>query len=142
MDGVSNPTLKEVSMNAGGWLRNYLTYPWTRALPILAAIGGLGAAAGLYYKRYGLALFSNSCMIFGIITTAGFSLFPFILPSRLNPNHSLTVWDSSSSQATLFIMLVATLIFLPIVLAYTTWAYRVMRGKVTQETVEHNINSY
>ena len=67
------------------------------------------------------------------ICTAGFSAFPFLLPSSLVPGSSLTVWDASSSQLTLFIMLLATLIFMPLILAYTAWVFRVLRGKVSLE---------
>ncbi|WP_285772642.1 cytochrome d ubiquinol oxidase subunit II, partial [Rhizobium dioscoreae] len=63
------------------------------------------------------------------------SMFPFILPSSLDPRSSLTVWDASSSHLTLFIMLVVAVIFLPIVLAYTAWVYRVLWGKVDEATV-------
>ena len=73
-----------------------------------------------------------------MIATAGLSAFPFLLPSSLDPNASLTVWDSSSSRTTLLIMLFATLVFLPIVLAYTAFVYRVLRGRVTMAYVEDN----
>ena len=69
-------------------------------------------------------------------------MFPFILPSSAAPDASLTVWDASSSQMTLFIMLIAVVIFLPIVLAYTAWVYRVLRGKVTPQTLEANRQAY
>lgn len=80
-------------------------------------------------------------MIVGIILTAGFSMFPFIMPSSLDAKSSLTVWDSTSSRLTLEIMLVAVIVFLPIVLAYTAWVYRVMRGKVTQTALDQNRHS-
>lgn len=57
-------------------------------------------------------------------------MFPMILPSTVDPRFSLTVWDSSSSHMTLFIMLVCVVIFLPLILAYTSWVYSVLRGKV------------
>ena len=63
-------------------------------------------------------------------------MFPFILPSSADPRASLTVWDSSSSHLTLFIMLVCVVIFLPIILAYTSWVYAVMRGKVDPRAIE------
>jgi cytochrome d ubiquinol oxidase subunit II len=66
-----------------------------------------------------------------VILTAGFGLFPFLMPSSSHPASSLTVWDASSSRLTLFIMLIAVLVFLPLVLAYTSWVYRILRGKVT-----------
>jgi cytochrome d ubiquinol oxidase subunit II len=68
-------------------------------------------------------------------------MFPFIMPSSLDGRSSLTVWDSTSSRMTLQIMLIAVIIFLPIVLIYTSWVYRVMRGKVTAATLEENSHS-
>jgi cytochrome bd ubiquinol oxidase subunit II len=73
-----------------------------------------------------------------VLATAGVSMFPFLLPSNIAPAASLTVWDASSSRLTLFVMLVATLIFLPIVLIYTSIAFRLLRGTVTSSLVEKN----
>ncbi|WP_240479281.1 cytochrome d ubiquinol oxidase subunit II, partial [Delftia tsuruhatensis] len=84
---------------------------------------------GLWLRREWLALLSSGLGIAGIIASVGASMFPFILPSSLNPQHSLTVWDSSSSHVTLFIMLVCALIFVPLIVAYTSWVYSVLRGK-------------
>jgi cytochrome d ubiquinol oxidase subunit II len=78
----------------------------------------------------------------GVIVTAGLALFPFLLPSRTDPASSLTVWDASSSRLTLFIMLVCTLVFMPIVLAYTAWVFRVLRGKITLEHVRGQPDEY
>jgi cytochrome d ubiquinol oxidase subunit II len=63
-------------------------------------------------------------------------MFPFLMPSNIAPNVSLTVWDASSSQRTLFVMLISTLIFLPIVLAYTAFVFRTLRGTITAEHIE------
>jgi len=65
----------------------------------------------------------------------GASMFPFILPSSIDPRASLTVWDSSSSHLTLFIMLVVTGIFIPIIVAYTSWVYHVLWGKVDEAAI-------
>ncbi len=75
-----------------------------------------------------------SLMQFGVIFTAGIALFPFVMPSSVSPISSLTLWDSTSSQLTLSIMLVIVLIFLPIVLLYTLWSYYKMWGRMTTET--------
>lgn len=72
-----------------------------------------------------------SLMQFGVIFTAGITLFPFVMPSSVSPISSLTLWDSTSSQLTLSIMLVIVLIFLPIVLLYTLWSYYKMWGRMT-----------
>jgi cytochrome bd ubiquinol oxidase subunit II len=78
---------------------------------------------------------ASALSVAGVIATAGLSVFPFLLPSSLDPNASLTVWDASSSRLTLGIMLFATAMFLPIILAYTAWVYRVLRGRVTLDAI-------
>jgi cytochrome bd ubiquinol oxidase subunit II len=140
-DGPSNPLGKEVSRQAGAWLQNYKTYPWTMAAPVLAVIALLSARALLATKRAGLAFIASGVGVASIIATAGLSLFPFMLPSSIDPRASLTVWDSSSSRVTLMIMLAVTVVFLPIIVAYTTWVYRILRGRVTAEFVEQNGSS-
>jgi cytochrome bd ubiquinol oxidase subunit II len=134
-EGPSNPTLKQVAIKAGGWLANYSLHPWTIAAPALVYIAAPLAVLLLRHRRAGLALVSTGAAVAGVIATVGVSTFPFLLPSSLDPNMSLTVFDASSSRLTLVIMLIATLIFLPIVLAYTAWVYRVLRGRVTAEWV-------
>ena len=103
--------------------------------PALVYAGTALAIACLRLQRPGLAFVWTGLAVAGVIATAGLSAFPFLLPSSLDPNVSLTVFDASSSRLTLLIMLVATLIFLPIILAYTAWVYRVLRGRVTAEWV-------
>jgi cytochrome d ubiquinol oxidase subunit II len=134
--GPSNPTLKTVAREAGAWLGNYGRAPLTLVLPLLGLLGGAGAAAALSRGYARTALGFSSVAIAGVILTAGASLFPFLMPSSSTPSHSLTVWDSSSSRSTLFLMLLVVVVFLPIVLAYTAWAYRVFRGLVTEAAIE------
>jgi cytochrome d ubiquinol oxidase subunit II len=78
----------------------------------------------------------------GTILSAGFALFPFLMPSSLDPRSSLTVWDASSSHRTLSLMLVATVLLLPVVLAYTGWVFRVMRGRVSLDHVRKSHGMY
>jgi cytochrome d ubiquinol oxidase subunit II len=141
-DGPSNPLAKEVVRQAGAWLGNYGERPWTLLAPLLGFAGSAAALLLLRLNRPGLALAGSSIATLGIVSTAGVSMFPFILPSSTTPNHSLTVWDASSSHATLWIMLIAALILVPIVLAYTAWVYRVLWGKVTDADVRGNDASY
>jgi cytochrome d ubiquinol oxidase subunit II len=142
-NGPSNPTLKQVVVQTGGLVTNYARYPWMMAAPALCYIGAPLAIWLLHLRRPGLAFISSGLAVAGTVATAGVSAFPFLLPSSLDPNMSLTVFDASSSRLTLLIMLVATLIFLPIVLAYTAWVYRVLRGRVTAEYVtQHGSSVY
>ena len=134
--GPSNPLNKEVAREAGAWLANYGSHPGLIGAPALAYAGAIAAAALLRIGRHLAAFVASGLGVAGVIATAGISLFPFLLPSSLDPRSSLLVWDASSSPMTLFIMLVATLIFLPIVIAYTGWVFRVMRGRVTQAAIE------
>jgi cytochrome d ubiquinol oxidase subunit II len=69
-------------------------------------------------------------------------MFPFILPSSIDSHSSLLVWNASSSHTTLGVMLLVTAIFLPIVLAYTAWAFRVMFGRVTSAQIAHSHDYY
>ncbi len=139
---ASDPLAKTVTREAGAWLGNYGRHPWMAAAPILG-FGGMALALLMAWVRKPLAGFlASSVGILGIISTAGLSLFPFLMPSSSDPASSLTVWDASSSHLTLTVMLVATVIFLPIILAYTAWVYWVMRGKVSGEHIEHSDSAY
>ena len=136
-----NPLAKTVVREAGAWFANYRHYPLTLALPAVAFVAVPAAQALARSGRTMAAFWASALAIVGVIGTAGAALFPFILPSSIDPNASLTVWDSVSSQLTLTIMLVATLLFMPIIITYTAWAYRVMGGKVTAAYVRENSHS-
>lgn len=134
-NAVSNPLAKEVIQVTGAWLNNYVQYPWMLISPLLGYTGAILAVVMVSFRKVGLAFIASSLSIFGVITTVGLSLYPFILPSSTDFRSSLTIWDASSSHLTLFIMLVATVIFMPIILAYTAWVFRVLRGKVDSEQI-------
>src|SRR5690606_18220594 len=89
-----------------------------------------------------MAFIASGLSIAGIILTVGFACFPFLLPSSSQPDSSLTLWDASSSHLTLWIMLLATAILLPLVLAYTSWVYRVLKGKTSLVEMGDNPNAY
>ncbi|MDK4701796.1 cytochrome d ubiquinol oxidase subunit II [Rhizobium sp. CNPSo 4062] len=135
VEGPSNPLLKTVEHSAGAWLVNYSAHPWMMIAPVLGFVGAAAALLAMLGRREVTVLLFSKLAIFGIISTVGLSMFPFLLPSSLDPRSSLTVWDASSSHLTLFIMLVVTIIFLPMILAYTAWVYRVLWGKVDEQTV-------
>ena len=134
-DGPSNPLSKTVEVAGGVWFANYAAHPWMMLAPALGLVFPLVAFVLLRARREVLALLSSSLAIFGIIATVGLTMFPFILPSSVDPKSSLTVWDASSSHMTLFIMLVVALIFIPIIVAYTSWVYRVLWGKVDEKAI-------
>ena len=136
-DGPSNPLYSEVA-RGGSWLSAYVTRPWIIVAPVMGFAGMALALRGLIAGREVSTLLWSKLGITGVISSVGLTMFPFILPSTVDPDSSLTVWDASSSHQTLFIMLVCTVIFMPLILAYTAWVYKVLWGKVTEADVTAN----
>ena len=120
-----------VVVTQGGWLENYRVYPILWVAPTSAVLSALITRVLLGMRQSGAALISSSLTQAATILTAGFALFPFLMPSSEAYDEGLTVWNASSSERTLRIMLVAVAIFLPIVLAYTTRVFRVLKGRIT-----------
>ncbi|WP_296764815.1 cytochrome d ubiquinol oxidase subunit II [Sediminimonas sp.] len=139
-NGPSNPLYSEVT-RGGSWLDAYAARPWIAIAPLMALAGIAMAVRGLRAGHDVSTLLWSKLGITGIISSVGLTMFPFILPSTVNPDASLTVWDASSSHQTLFVMLVATVIFMPLILAYTAWVYKVLWGKVTEADVTENSGS-
>ncbi|GGP20632.1 cytochrome d ubiquinol oxidase subunit II [Silvimonas iriomotensis] len=139
---ILRPLDKTVEWVAGGWLANYGKYPQTWILPALGTGGALLALLAVSANRAWLTLLGSSLSLIGIILTAGWSLFPFVLPSSLDARSSLTLWDAVSSHKTLGIMLGVVIVFVPLIGIYTTWVYRVLRGPVTVERIKTETHSY
>ena len=137
-NATTNVLAKVVEQQPSAWLNNYAAYPWMTLAPLIAYLGITVAILLSRAGKAGTAFVMSSLGLAGIILTAGFSMFPFIMPSSSDFKSSLTIWDATSSHLTLTLMFWAVLIFLPIVLAYTTWVYRVMRGKVTEQHIDDN----
>ncbi|TAJ28909.1 cytochrome d ubiquinol oxidase subunit II [Bosea sp. (in: a-proteobacteria)] len=135
-DGPSNPLGKTVVADGAAWLANFRAHPLLWAVPGLGVAAPLLAAIGFKAGSEGLTFLASKLAVAAIIATVGVAMFPILLPSSSNPAHSLTVFDASSSRATLRNMLVVTAIFMPVVLAYTAWVYRVLWGKVSERSVE------
>jgi len=129
-------------MLAGDWLNNFRTWPWMWAAPVGAMTAAVGANLLLRFRLARAAFMATALVQAGTILTAGFALFPFLLPSSTYPNQSLTVWDASSSPKTLFLMLCASLVFIPLILAYTAWVFRVLKGRITLETLHGHGGHY
>ena len=141
VSGVSNPTTKTVAVEAGGWLINYDKYPLTMLFPVLGLLMPVLVVLASRLNRSGFAFFFSSLAVAGVILTCGAAMFPFVMPSSLEPNVSLTMWDATASQMSLKVMTVAAIIFVPTVLSYTIWTYYKMFGRLNREFIENNKNS-
>lgn len=141
LGSMPNPLNKEVVVASGALLDIYTTVPIAILAPIVGLLGPLLTALLAKAERPGFAFVTSALGMAGIIGTAGLSMFPFVMPSSLDPNSSLTVWDATSSHLTLNVMFWAVIIFLPIVLAYTVWCYWRMWGRVTAEEISARSHS-
>lgn len=139
--GPANPLAKTVEIQAGAWFSNYSTVPTLWLVPAIGILGTICGAFLIRLNKAGMAIISSSAALLGIILTPLVAMFPFIMPSSSQPNAGLTIWDCTSSPLTLEIMFFVTLIFLPLVLIYTSWAYKVMSGKLNGEYIEKNTHS-
>jgi cytochrome d ubiquinol oxidase subunit II len=140
---LPNPLAKAVAIEAGAWMKNFDQTPLLWLVPGAAFAGGLLALLLAWAHKPTLAFVGSAVAELGVIGTAGVAMFPFIMPSSSDPRSSLTVWDSVSSHLTLSVMFWAALIFTPIVIAYTGWAYKMMSGKVTPAFIEsHDRSAY
>lgn len=141
-DAPSNPLIHPVTRSAS-WLAAYSERPWITIAPVLGVLGCLISWGALRGGRELLPLLGTKLAIFGMISSVGLVMFPVMLPSATDPASSLTVWNASSSHLSLFVMLVAACFFLPLIMLYTAWVYRVLWGKVSEEDMEDpEIHSY
>lgn len=136
--GPSNPLLKTVDVYAGAWFTNFSNYPVLWIVPALAVICSVLGVFFVKQLKGLMAILCSSVVMLGVILTPLLAMFPFIMPSSTDPRSSLTIWDCTSSQLTLEVMFFVTLIFLPIVLIYTGWAYKTMSGKLNAEYIRKN----
>jgi cytochrome d ubiquinol oxidase subunit II len=96
----------------------------------LAAVASLGLTGIWISRRRARPAFASSCAAIGFLVFTGFvGLFPNLIWSRLDPAYSLTIYNAASSPYTLKIMTIVAIVFMPIIIAYQAWVYRVFRGK-------------
>lgn len=137
-NAINNAVSKTVEVRADAWFSNYAAYPLLWLAPGLGIAAFALSAVCSKLGKGGLAFLLTSLGQVGVILTSGIAMFPFVLPSSANPNHSLTLWDATSSELTLKIMFIVACIFVPLVLAYTIWSYVKMFGRLNEQQIRHN----
>ncbi|MGC1455107.1 MAG: cytochrome d ubiquinol oxidase subunit II [Nitrospirota bacterium] len=114
---------------------NYLSTPLLLIVPLLAVAALLGIKVFLA-KGSPLMAFASSCLtIVMVVFTGVIGLFPNLIPSSIDAAYSLTIYNSSSSIYTLKIMTIVALVFVPIVIAYKIWVYRIFRSRITDKVL-------
>ncbi|MHB8580761.1 MAG: cytochrome d ubiquinol oxidase subunit II [Ignavibacteriaceae bacterium] len=119
-------TFFEAPFQFNGLLINPLFWVLFILLLISIALIPVFVKANKFFK----AIIFSSLTIISMTGLAALSLFPRLVPSNIDLDFSLTIYNSSSSQTSLTAMLYIALIGMPIVIAYTIFVYRVFKGKV------------
>ncbi len=141
LNGALTPLMKEVVAVPAGWLGNVVAHPVLWAVPVFGLLLPLVCALASRLGKSGLALVASGGACAAMMLTVAIALFPFVLPSSLDPASSLTLWDSTSSERTLLIMLGIVGVLMPVNIGYTLWVYRVVRGRVSAEQVRQHGHS-
>ena len=140
-NAINSAVTKTVEVSSGAWFSNYESYPLLWIFPVLGVAAFLLSAFCSKLAKGWQAFVASSLALTGVIMTCGVSMFPFIMPSSSMPNHSLTMWDATSSELTLKIMFVVACIFVPIILGYTAWCYWKMWGRLNRNSISSNNHS-
>ena len=121
---------------------NYISMPVWLMVPILAVISLFGIKIFAAKERFAAAFYSSCILIVMVTFTGIIGLYPNLLPSNIDPQYSLTIFNSSSSPYTLKIMTIVALLFVPVVIAYQIWMYRIFRQRVSPDDVLKDTESY
>ncbi|MBA6420695.1 cytochrome d ubiquinol oxidase subunit II [Pseudomonas neustonica] len=140
-NGANHTTDKVVEVVSGAWFNNYGKQPLLWLVPALGVIGFVLCSLFSRLTWHVSAFVSSALAMAMVLVTTGISMFPFVMPSSLMPNHSLTMWDATASETTLSIMFVVACVFVPLILAYTAWGYFVMRGRLNEQQIRDNTHS-
>ena len=129
LDPTNNPLSNTITQYKGAWMDNYYQHLWMWIAPALGFFGPLFAYINAK-NNCKLKCFYMSVMgVIGAVSSIGFSLFPFLMPSSTFPNQSLLVWNSASSQLSLEGILLVALVMLPIIFYYTNFVYKKLWGR-------------
>jgi cytochrome d ubiquinol oxidase subunit II len=119
---------------------NFIHNPEWVIVPVLAVFSLVGTKWFMSKNKYQRAFFASGLTILMVVFTGVVGLYPNLIPSSLDTNFSLTIFNSSSSIYTLKIMSAVALIFVPIVIVYQSVVYRVLRSKSVNEDID--VESY
>jgi cytochrome d ubiquinol oxidase subunit II len=116
------------------YYQTWFTWPGIAALAVMPL--GVAAIGLMLYRRIGkghdFMPFALTLSLFGLsLLGLAISMWPDVIPNRLS------IWDAAAPQSSQIFMLAGTCVLMPLILAYTTWAYWVFRGKVAQDGYHH-----
>lgn len=128
---------------AGGfglWTQAAHGKPWTWWALAVAVVALLGAVALMWRgEREGRAFIATMIVVASVAVLLFGSMYPNLLPSTLNPDWGVTIYNGSSTPYTLKIMSWASLTLLPLVIGYQAWTYWVFRQRITADAIPASI---
>lgn len=104
--------------------------PWLFLVALVNMLAIANIPREIHLARDFRAFVSSCVAMIALMTLFALEIFPNLVLSNPVPEHSLTIYNASSSQKTLGIMLTIAIIGVPVVLAYTASIYWIFRGKV------------
>ena len=118
-----------------------LAYSASPASWIGLVLAALFLVASLYLNlrgRQGLAFATHFGAIAFAVVFIFLAITPDIMRSAINPAYSLTISQGASADVTLLIMSIAAVVFVPVVLVYTIWSYKVFAKRINAEKIDPN----
>ena len=122
-------SLYNVFLNAE-YAERWLTAPeiyFAAPVPILTAIIAISMVRAITRERNSKPFWLAIALFFFGMAGLGVTMWPYVVPP------GLTIWDAAAPERSQVFMLVGVAITMPLILAYTAWAYWVFRGKVGDE---------
>ncbi len=102
---------------------------------IVALIASIvSVRAGNCCKAFGASTVGIAALTVGVFT----ALFPRLMVSSISPEWSLTIYNAASTPHTLALMTGAAVVFVPIVLCYQAWTYKIFKDRVTPADVHYH----
>ncbi|RUM88654.1 MAG: cytochrome d ubiquinol oxidase subunit II [Thermovibrio sp.] len=111
------------------------------ALIVLAALCAVWWLLAVKNANGAQAFFASSLTFLFAGFAVMFGAYPLAVPSNLGLENSITIYNGCSSQLTLTVMLVAAIIFTPIVIAYQAWVYKMFLFKISPESLKKEIEA-
>ncbi|MDP3980908.1 MAG: cytochrome d ubiquinol oxidase subunit II, partial [Chlamydiota bacterium] len=115
----------------------FIQYPALFILPLLTMLAIANVPREIHRGKDMKAFLSSCAVMFGLIALVGIGQFPYMVPAKPDLSLSLTIYNAASSEKTLFIMFLISLIGVPLVLSYTVSIYYIFRGKVKLEAMSY-----
>jgi len=145
VDPTAHPLANEVIRQRGAWILSYGQHPWKAAFPIIAYIATFFAMLTMRIGKGGFAFWCSVFAIVGVIGTAGAALYPFVVPSSYKPSESMTIWNASSAQYTLNVMLYVSVVLFVFILLYkifTYWSVWKDKSSLTIDDIKKNEHTF